>query len=477
MRKLLLATAAALGFIGTANAAGLVEINQAASPPAVGGATGVATPGFQSAFSVPKNNPDPGNAIVRFDGLIVFDTGFQSSNGNVGRVYTGSTVTGTGKLDSFMNSGYFRLYAGIDGKLPNGIIWGGSSEMRTNFAGGAPGGYSVINPSGAVDPAVGNASSNSTASLWYTRRAYGYIGMPAYGLIRYGQGDGPLSIFTGSGITTGEAFSTGAWDGDGPDFLPGNSYLGWAFNDIGNEYTSNKMVYISPTFFGFNFGTSFAPNSCVLSANTTATAGTGANCNQASSVQASDLARPRNTVEAAVRWQGSLGPVAIDSMIGWQHSGVVNNGNSLAPGVKFKGVDVVDGGASATFMGASVYGHVMGGTMNGTMTPVAVTAARGAPKGWSWVEGVQYTIGPWTAGASYWTLQDEGSSSGLGLASMRGAAVGGYYAVAPSFNVFLEYLNGEKRQAGVNAVDTGGPASLHNNSTTNVVLLTAQVLW
>jgi len=476
MRKLLLASAAMLGFTGSAYAAALVEINQATSPPSVGTAAGVATPSFLSAFSAPKTNPDPGNVIVRFDGLMAFDTGFTSANGNVGKVYTGGVVTGTGKGDAFQNNGYFRLYGGVDGKLLNGIIWGANFEMRTNFSGGAPGGYTLAAPSSV---STVNGSADSTAALWYTRRAFGYIGAPAWGLVRYGQTDGPLSLFTGAGITTGEAFSTGAWDGDVPDMLPGNSYTGWFFNDIGNEYTDNKIVYVSPSFFGLNGAISFAPNSSNLQANNGGSYAGGDNINQSSSVSGTDQGRPRNIIEAAVRWQGTFGPVSIDSMFGLQHSGVVNNGNSLAPGVTHKGIDSIDGGASVTAFGFSVYGHVLGGTLNGTMTPVTETAARGGPKAWSYVEGLQYSIGPWTAGASYWSVTEEGTASGLGMQSFRGVAVGGYYSVTPSWNVFLEYLHGQRHQAGVNFIDvgTGAPTTSGNNVTTNGVALTSSVNW
>jgi hypothetical protein len=475
MRKLLLASAAVLGFAGTSHAAGLVELNQATTPPSVATSGGVATPSFLSAFSAPKTNPDPGNVIVRFDGLVAFDTGFTSANGNKSNVYTAGVVTGTGKGDAYENNGYFRLYGGIDGKLLNGIIWGANFEMRTNFSGGAPGGYTIAAPSSVVTV---NGSADSTAALWYTRRAFGYVGAPVWGLVRYGQTDGPLSLFTGAGITTGEAFSTGAWDGDLPDMLPGNSYTGWAFNDIGNEYTQNKIVYLSPTLFGANFAVSFAPNSSNLQIDNGADYAAGNNINQASSVLASDLARPRNIIEAAARWQGTFGPVSIDSMFGMQHSGVVNNGNSLSPGVKAKGLDTIDGGASVTIFGASVYGHVLGGTMNGTGTPDPV-GPRGSPKGWSWVEGLQYTIGPWTVGASYWSFINNGSTAGIGMQSMRATAVGGYYAVTPSWNVFLEWLHGQRHQAGVNFMDagTGVPTTLGNNVTTNAIALSSIVTW
>jgi hypothetical protein len=473
MRKLLLASAAVLGFAGTSYAAGLVEINPSTTPPSVGNAGGVPAVGILSAFSAPKTNPDPGNVIVRFSGSVWFDTGFQSTAHNQGRVFTGGVVTGNGKTDAFSDASFFRLYGGVDGKLPNGIIYGANFEMRTIFSGGTPGGYS------GITAATVNGSSDSTAQLWYTRRAFTYVGGAAWGIVRLGQGDGAISLLTSPGITTGEAFSTGGWDGDVTDIMSGNAYPGWFYNDTGNEYTPDKVAYLSPTIYGFNFAASFAPNSSSGQPNNGASPAAGSNINQASSTLGSDLSRPRNIIEADVRWQPTFGPVSIDSTFGVQHSGVVNNGNSLSPGIKDKGVDAIDAGAAVTIFGASIYGHVYGGTINGVDTPVAVSPTRGAPKMWTWVAGTMYTNGPWTAGASYYYVNREGSGSGLNNETFRGEAVGGYYAASPNWNIFLEYLHGERHQAGVNFVDTGTgvPAFQGNNVSSNGIVLTNQVDW
>jgi outer membrane protein OmpU len=474
MRKLLIASAALLGLTGPAFAAGIIEFNPTTSPPTVGDATGTPITPPRSGFPSPSLNPDPGKIIIRLDGFLAFDTGFIGGM-NHGDVWTAGVKTGTGKLDSFTNNGLFRLYFGADGQLLNGLRYGVNAEMRTNFAG-----PNTSASTYTVSGGIGNASGNSTASLWYTRRAFGYVGTPAMGYIRFGQGDGPLSVFTGSGITTGEAFSTGAWDGDVPDLMPGNLTPTWMFYDVGNEYTSNKIAYLSPTFFGLQGMVSYAPNSSVLSPESCGSAAAGACLQQSSSTLGSDFTRPRNILEAAVRWQGNLGPAAIDAMVGYAHSGVVNNGNfGAAGGTKAKGVDVIDGGASVTFLGASIFGHANTGTQNGTMTPVAVVPGRGAPKGTAWVAGAQYATGPWTVGASYYYMNREGSGGGLGNETFRGEAVGGDYNWAPGFDTFLEYLHGERRQAGVNYLDsgTGVPAGLHNHISLNGIALTMLLRW
>jgi predicted porin len=453
MRKLLLASAAMLGLVaGTAQAATFDQTDAKRN---------------SSAFGAPQTNPDPGKIIVRLGGLIDIDGGIVGST--VDRGQTGTPNAGA-KNQPYGLSGYFRLYFGVDGKLANGIIYGGNAEMRTNFAGGQPPGYTGTGT-------IGNGSANSTASTWYTRRAYGYIGGAQWGIFRIGQGDGPLSLFTGGGITTGEAFSTGAWDGDVPDFF-GNGALAWPFLDVGNEYTDNKITYVSPNIAGFNIGASFAPSSAVLEGNS----GSGTNAasggfdRQSASTLGSDLGRPRNLYEIAARWQGPLGPVTIDAMLGYLGSGNVTNASTLTPGKKFQPLSVIDGGASVTFAGASVFGHVSTGQMNGAATPRPVIVGR-SKNGFAWVAGAQYSIGAWTAGASYFVFESEGSAGGFGNRMERGLAVGGFYTVTPGFDVFLEYLYGTRYQRGVNFIDPAGAATTGNRVQSQGIASTLLIRW
>ena len=113
----------------------------------------------------------------------------------------------------------------------------------------------------------------------------------------------------------------------------------------------------------------------------------------------------------------------------------MNNASFTSPGVKSKGVDIIDGGASLTFLGFSPFGHFNYGEENGTMTPVAESATRGAPKSVAWVAGGQWSGGPWTIGGSYYYLKREGSAGGTGNDSFRAEAVGGDYNWAPGFDI------------------------------------------
>jgi hypothetical protein len=132
MCRLLIALAALLGFGGSAYAGQLIEVNPTTTPPTIGDATGVPIKPPKTASSSPAFNPDPGKIIIRLDGLLVFDTGFIGGAGMMqGNVLGGTpahpVLLGSGKLDSFTNNGYFRLYFGADGQLGPGSPGGPSA--------------------------------------------------------------------------------------------------------------------------------------------------------------------------------------------------------------------------------------------------------------------------------------------------------------------------------------------------------------
>jgi predicted porin len=456
MRNYLLASAALLGLVAASGAQAAQFAPTDASK-------------NSSAFGAPQTNPDPGKIIVHMGGLVAVDAGGWNTSSDK------SATTGA-KNQPYGIGGYFRLYFGVDGQLTNGLKYGANAEMRTDFAGGAPGGMSLA----AGSAGVGNASANSTASLWYTRRAYGYLAGDNWGLVRVGQGDGPLSLFTGSGITTGEAYDTGAWDGDICDVISAGC-LSWVFPDVGNEYDSAKITYMTPKFGGLTAGVSFAPSSAALSGTGAQQANAGGSANQSVSVVGSDTQRPRNLMEIAARWQGNLGPAAVDVYGGYWASGIVGAATPAAlPGgvTKVRGLGIYDGGLSVTMSGFSVFGAINGGVTNGQAgTPLVVLASGRKKNQFAWTAGAQWSGGPWTVGASYYTYADQGSNGGTGNRTANAVSIGGDYTVTPGLDFFLEYIYGGIKQAGVNFVDAGGPAANNNKITTNALLATALFRW
>jgi len=454
MRNYLLATAALVGFAaaGAAQAATFAPSDPSRNA---------------SAFGAPQAKPEPGKIIVHMGGLVAVDAVVASVNTDK------SGLAGNNSKNSpYGMDGYFRLYFGFDGRMTNGLIYGAKSEMRTNFGGTA-------NPLGGI--------GNSFASSWTTRRAYGYVGGDSWGIVRIGQGDGPLSLFTGGGITTGEAYSTGHWDGDICAWV-GAACLQWAYYDIGAEYVPNKVTYISPSFGGLQVGFSYAPSNNALNANGNGIATAGGNQGQATSPLASDWTRPKDIFEAAARWQGNLGPVAVDAMAGVYAASLVKQtaGSVLPAGIAgWKNPVAFDAGLSLTYMGASIFGHFNTGSTNGTATARPVLLSGRKKDAIVWNIGAQYSTGPLTVGAGWYQNDHQGSSLavGTGAATLgnrqeRGLSIGGQYTVVTGFDVFLEYVWGSIKQSGVNFVDgAAGPAANNNKATTSAVIATALWRW
>ena len=111
-------------------------------------------------------------------------------------------------------------------------------------------------PGGGVNSSISGSVRNRNTI--YFRRDYGYVGTNQLGFLRFGQTDGPGSLYlTG----TFENFNDGAWNGDLPSIFTGGTADRVAVRRRRPDLRDPKIVYLSPQFAGFDFGASFAPNS------------------------------------------------------------------------------------------------------------------------------------------------------------------------------------------------------------------------
>ena len=312
MRKLLLATVAALGV-----------------------STGVAS--YADAQVVMDDStdgqsfPTPGQVTIRLNGRYRFYAGilneggartsnFAGTNANpaVGTTTVQAVNTanqGQNRLSDYSFTNYVRLYPGFDGVAANGLKYGASAEIRQD------------NNFGAGNGVYGSTTGQDrTRGLLYFRRSWGYIGTDRFGQIRLGSSDQPSSLYlTG----TFENFNDGGLNGDVPGMFPGGAVaqINWAWNDVGNIYSTTKAVYLSPQFYGFDFGLSYEPSTAgiggdngagcdpapqfgsttLAGAQSVATPG----CDNLASTSTADYARRRNTYEALLRYRGTFGPVGV----------------------------------------------------------------------------------------------------------------------------------------------------------------------
>jgi hypothetical protein len=487
MRKLLLASAATVGLVGTAVAQtppAPTEMLGIPSQPStyLGGNNALNSDG--GPLPAGPNTPTPGTMTVHLNGRVWGYFGVQGGSA--------SNVQGN-KVNPYQMIGYFRLYPGMDALATNGLRYGGIVEIRQNYIGQAYG-LNITAPAGTSNPGAGGAnaaspSAGSSASTLYVRRAAVYFGSDQVGIVRIGQDDGPFSQFD-NGVTTFQ-FGTGAWNGDAPDnLLTGGIATTFPFwSGVGNEYDPSKVAYFSPRFAGFDLGVSFAPSNATNSASACPVAGAG--CVAVSSVNPSAAAagtlfggenRPTNWYEVMGRYQGNFGGLGIYGILGYSGSGHVRVAGSTPGGLgvgstttAYDGFSVGDGGLALTYAGFTVGGNVLWGAYNGQVN----LKPQGGVNAVAWVGGAQYAIGPLTIAASYLNYQSQGSAVMINKSQsyFDGLAAGITYSIAPGLNAYAEYLYGQSHQGGVSQLTGATGTSANNDQHGQSFIIGTRVQW
>ena len=405
MRKILLTGVAVLGMLTGKTAYVFAQGVQSPLPPAfTEGVPSVPLP-IQAANNANNKgpvaqpggiaNPTPGSIVVHLNGRVVFGLADEFSSLNVVKA---PGTTAPQKVDPFATTGFMRIFFGADGMAINGLRYGGSIELRQNFG------------PAAGSTASSGGSANSLNSVVFVRREFSYLASEKFGIVRFGQADGPIGLFD-NGITTFQNFDTGGWDSDLDGTIPANAQLSFPFSSLqGAEYVPSKIVYISPRLAGFDFGFAYAPNNGALNqgpsinsitsgATTLTTCGVAASgCpTLATSNVALDGTRFRNYTETGFRYQGDVGPIGIYGFGLYVNSGHVNVSPAV-PGSRFDGLNYGDFGLAATYRGWTIGGHETIGQYNG----VNGLQPRGGARGNAWLAGIQYQSGPWVAGGSYY---------------------------------------------------------------------------
>ena len=415
MRKLLLATVAALGASMGAAAYADAQV-----------VTDNSTDG--------QSYPTPGTVTVRLNGRFR-EYAYVANNGSVrtsnygvtgangttsstGAAVGANAVTGgvnqqgSNRLSNYGFEGYARLYPGFDGVAANGLKYGASLEIRQDNAFGAGGG---------TDGSI--SSTTRDRGALYLRREWGYIGTDRFGSVRFGSSDQPSSLFiTGSG----ENFDDGGLNGDVAGFLANGGGYVYPFADVGNLYSTTKIVYLSPQFYGVDFGLSYEPSTAAIgndsgagcggngnpaNGNSLITSG-GANtaapgCDALNSTSTGDISRRKDTYEGLVRYRGTFGSFGVVGTASYDGSGRVHDsgvvGSTTDPKrMKYEDLSVGDFGLAVTYGGLTVGGNYQvgrynvpgGGGFGGLVT-------KGQPNANAFNATVSYTIGPVIVGAAF----------------------------------------------------------------------------
>lgn len=506
MRKILLASAAMLtATAGVAFAQVVVEPGPSATSGKILSAPVSSVSGFgnnnnsqAAALPGPVGVPTPGTFIVHLGGRVnvEFGAGWSSLdttslpagtavnaitvNGTTGQQGVNTLVqpTGTGataairaKRNPYGMGTYMRLYPGLDAQATNGLRYGAQTELRTNYG-----------------SFVGGGSGELSGQSLFVRRAFVYFAGDNWGLIRAGQGDGVISLFDG-GVTTGQNWSNSGVlnGGDASTVVPVRNSIPFYWMSLaGNEYGTNKIVYISPKIFGFEGGVSYAPSTGNLysdggsSPYTLATncGTTSSNCSTLSSSSvAGDAGRYTDLYQAGIRFLNDVGPVNIRAYgvyVGSSrvdYTGVTPLGTSVG---LFNNLSVFNTGAAATFAGFTLAANYIGGAMNGQF---ALKPAGGANMN-ATTASLQYVTGPLTLGITGAIADTQGSNALAGKTQQKESEIsaGGRFVVAPGLAISADYLYQQRRQNGFN-YNTNAVGADFNNIHSQAFLVGVAVNW
>jgi len=393
----------------------------------------------QAQVPVPMTGPE--GITVRVGGYFRFGYAFVDQDLGNSTVGTGAAavVTNTGKSD-FQSDAEIHIIVG--GKAANGLAYGAMIELQVDSQ---------------SDTSRGSKSLVDTDEMW------AFIASPTLGQVRLGDEDGVLGGLMNAGNITN--FGSGGVDGDLQDFIIGGARPGTHFpGDIGDN---TKVTYLSPQFFGFDFGGSFAFNTGEGEDTGCGTAGTSVaspTCDRAGSFTGT-TARRRNEVQAALRWRGTFEGVGIavaGGYLGADATKLLNSAGFVANSVQRINLWTV--GAQVTAFGFTVGGSYWNGSANPAAGPLlrrggTVVDDRDLEM---WFAGASYTIGPLTVGAHWYKLTSAGSQFVSAGRRESGVAIGATYVLAPGFNILADAAHFNRKESGFN-FGTGAPGTANND--------------
>ena len=528
MRKTLLAGTAILGSASGAlaqmeAAPGVFQSQgQMAMPWAGGPAPNNNNNAWGTAQPTGTKVPAPGTVVIRLNGRVYVegDAGFSNIMSIPAGVYSGATtaststagtVTGTAvhltpaatsptnyKQNPISISSFLRLYPAVDGMATNGMRYGASAEIRENFMGGnslSAGNNYALAGGGAISAGSGAASASGVSSgqTLYVRRAFAYFGSDQMGIVRVGNGDGLIGLYDAAGIFTGQGTYDGGIGGLNDAALQAtlsNNFLTSEFylSGSGIEYGNTKAVYLTPSFFGFDFGLQYDPNmgNGFSSGGVTASpyqlgycSAAGPDCINVTS--GTDGTRVVNRFGFGVRYNGTFAGLTLRGFGVYELSGKESTAPlTFGTGAKtykgfYDGQSFFNGGLAATYLGvtAAVDGTI--GRMNPSNDGLV---PQGAKETMGIIGTLMYANGPFTVGTSAFTLDWFGSPTLSGISQRHEAAlaIGAAYAIAPGITFGAEYQYVLKHQGDFDFV-TGANDGAYNTIKAQGVTLATIVSW
>ncbi len=418
--------------------------------------------GLSGSIYAPNVNavPAPGTVVIRLNGRVEVDVTANYTSVDKS-VNAAGTPTGY-KLNPVGISSYMRLYPAFDGMAANGLRYGAAIELRENF-GAADRPFA----NSATGGAANSPSANDSGQTVFVRRAFTYLASDKAGLVRFGQTDGVIGLFDNC-IFTSQCWDAGTGNFNGGEPLQGIGPGGataipfvW-LAQAGAEYDTNKIVYLTPQFYGFDFGVEYAPNM----GNSFQNEGLGVGCNQAGPTcinvsSGNDPTRWINKVAVGLRFQQAFGAVDFKAYGYYSTAGKENLttaaystpaaqratvGGGSAQLLRYDNLSFYKAGVAVTAMNTTLAADYIGGRVNGQLS----MAPSGGVNTNAVVTGLTYANGPITLGAEVGIIDSQGDARLTGLTQRHEyeIAFGGAYKLAPGVQLVGEYMYTHRHQGG-----------------------------
>ena len=427
--------------------------------------------------------PAPGTVVIRLNGRVEADMGVGSTSLNTYTTPGGVTY----KQNPVFISSYMRLYPGFDGAATNGLHYGAQIELRENF-------QSAMNGSGSTAaPSIASPSVNTSAETIFVRRAYGYISADQFGIVRLGQGDGVIGLFDNC------IFTSQCWDAGNGVFiglgfgsvLPQNALGGGSVNypwlaQGGAEYGNSKITYLSPQFYGFDFGVQYAPNEGNSYQDSSPLAGfpqspgpasiatpTGGDA-LISTTTGNTSNRWYNQVGVGLRYEHTFGAVDVKTYGFYEHAAGedANTYTIASPGsaaylgasgnaLHYDPLNFYQFGAAVTTAGLTAAVTYQGGRINNGLSLDTTGGASTSAT----IFGLTYANGPWVVGSTFGLIDSQGDANLTGVSQRHQfeAGIGGNYKIAPGVQAVLEYDYYQTHQGDFNFATSAVGGNAYNN--------------
>lgn len=371
MRKLLLATTAV---VATAFIA-----------PAAMAQTAVAAP-------LPSSLAGTSNLAVRLGGFFEFRA-FNVNDDADRNAVVGARRHGRQRVD-FQNE--IELNVFVDGKAANGLAYGAVIEFQ-------------------MDGIQGSTSTGVDLD-----EAYAFLTHPVLGTVRFGMEDSAASILQ---VRAPNIPGTSVSDFADEAFVGRQSIL-VGIND-GSDAT--KITYLSPQFFGFDFGLSYAPN------------GGESEGQQSAGVNDRNRSGIRNEISGGLRYRGTFGPVGVSlGLVGMQADSAARY---AGPATLRSRSNAYSAGAQVTAFGFTVGGEYTWGDY-GIGAPGRVAQSRGQDATQQFVVGATYNVPGLDVAIGGYYGQTNFDTNGVGAKFRQEAyGFGLSYALAPGLTTFASYAH------------------------------------